>query len=110
MAEIVAALPDVQIAVADTGCLDLDQDLGPRRLRRRLIHLSQGGVEIGNLETLHRVSPDSSCSCRWADIATYCHAFVRGLLRRHRLHREGRDLIFRSPGLPEVAGRWLAHR
>src|ERR1700730_8670860 len=110
MAEIVAALPDVQIAVADTGCLDLDQDLGPRRLRRRLIHLSQGGVEIGNLETLHSVSPDSSCSCRWADIATYCHAFVRGLLRRPGFPREGCDFHFRETALPEILCRVLAQR
>src|SRR4249919_1527645 len=65
MAEIVAALPDVQIAVADAGRLHLDQHLGARRLRRRLLHLFQGGVEIGNLETPHRVSP--SCYC-WASL------------------------------------------
>ena len=57
VAEIVAAFPDVQIAVTDTGGLDLDQDLCARRLRRRLIHLLQGGIEIGDLETLHCFSP-----------------------------------------------------
>ena len=57
VAEIVAAFPDMQVAVADAGRLHLDQDLGSRRLRGRLIHLFQGGVELGDLETLHRFSP-----------------------------------------------------
>src|SRR4029078_493936 len=57
MAEIVAAFPDVEIAVADTGRPHLEQHLRTRRLRRRMIDLFQGGVELGDLETLHRVSP-----------------------------------------------------
>jgi hypothetical protein len=68
VAEIIAAFPDVQIAVADTGRLHLDQHLRSRRLRRRLIHFFQGGIEIGDLETLHRFSPVEA-SCSWADIA-----------------------------------------
>jgi len=67
MAEVVAALPDVQVAVADAGGLDLDQHLRARRLRRRLIDLFQGGVEIDDLETLHRCSPEA---CIAADLAT----------------------------------------
>ncbi|MGY4319901.1 hypothetical protein ACVWW1_009228 [Bradyrhizobium sp. JR3.5] len=61
MAEIIAALPDVQIAVADAGGLHLDQHLRARWLRRRLIDLFQGGVEIDDLKTLHRCSPET-CS------------------------------------------------
>src|SRR6185437_10543824 len=57
MAEIIAAFPDVQIAVAHAGRLDLDQDLRSRRLRGRHVHLFQGRIEIGDLETLHRYSP-----------------------------------------------------
>src|SRR5260221_545973 len=57
MAEIVAAFPDMQVAMADAGGLDLDQHLRAGGLRRRLIHLFQGGIELGDLETLHRFSP-----------------------------------------------------
>jgi hypothetical protein len=57
MTEIVAAFPDVQIAVADARGLHLDQDLRSRWLGRRLIHFLQGRIEIGNLKTLHRCSP-----------------------------------------------------
>jgi len=42
MAEIVAALPDMQVAVTDAGGLHLDQHLGSRRLRRRRIDLRAG--------------------------------------------------------------------
>jgi hypothetical protein len=58
VAEIVAAFPDMQIAVADAGRLDLDQHLHSFGLRRRMVHFLQGGVELGNLETLHGVTPD----------------------------------------------------
>ena len=57
VAEIVAALPDMQIAVADAGGLDLDQDLRSLRLWGRAIDLLQGRVEIGDLKTLHGFSP-----------------------------------------------------
>src|SRR5882757_10823680 len=66
MAEIVAAFPDMQVAVADAGGLHLDQHLRSHRLRRRLIHLSQGRVEIGNLKALHRFSPLDGFLC-WAN-------------------------------------------
>src|SRR5205814_6676220 len=66
VAEIIAAFPDVQIAVTHAGGLHLDQHLRSRWLRRRLIHLFEGGVKIGNLETFHGFSPiDSFCS--WPD-------------------------------------------
>src|SRR4029077_3265982 len=58
VAEIVAAFPDMKIAVANTGRLHLDQHLRSSGLRRRLIHFLQGGVELGDLETLHGVTPD----------------------------------------------------
>src|SRR5205085_7842685 len=57
MAEIVTAFPDVQIAMADAGRLHPDQHLRSQWLRRRLLHLSQGRVEIGHLETFHRFTP-----------------------------------------------------
>ena len=60
MAEIVAAFPDVQVAVADAGGLDLDQHLFPCRLRRRLVDFLQRRIEIGDLEALHGVSPGYS--------------------------------------------------
>ena len=41
MTEIVAALPDVQVAVADAGRLHLDQHLRAGRLRRRFIYFLQ---------------------------------------------------------------------
>jgi hypothetical protein len=65
MAKIVAAFPNVQIAVTDTGRLHLDQDLRSRRLRRRLIDFLQGGIEIRYLETLHRFSPDLVFLAGW---------------------------------------------
>src|SRR5664279_176153 len=77
MAEIVTAFPDVQIAVADAGRLHLEQHLGARRLWRRRIDLLQGGVEIGNLETLHRFSPDI-ISC-WPGVARHSRSVVRCL-------------------------------
>ncbi len=57
MAEIIAALPDMQVAVADAGGLDLDQHLRTRGFRRGLINLVQRCIEIGNLKALHRVAP-----------------------------------------------------
>src|SRR4051794_4246771 len=60
MAEIVAAFPDVEVAVADAGRFHLEQHLGARRLRRRMIDLFQRRVELGDLETLHRFSPGFS--------------------------------------------------
>src|SRR5439155_3305058 len=60
---------DMQVAVADAGSLHLDQHLRAGRLRRRLVDFLQRRIEIGNLKTLHRVSPE-----RWLlvgpDLAT----------------------------------------
>src|ERR1700747_2880846 len=68
MAEVIAALPDVQVAVANAGGLHLDQHLRARRLRRRLIDFLQRGVEIDDLETLHSCSPGGYC-CSCTDFA-----------------------------------------
>src|SRR5262249_17446741 len=57
MTEILAALPDMNVAVTDTGRLYPDQNLRSRGLRRRLFHFLQGGVEISDLETPHRSLP-----------------------------------------------------
>src|SRR5262249_610573 len=57
MAELIAAFPDVQVARADTGRLHLDQHLRASGLRRRLIDLLQRRIEIGDLKTLHGVTP-----------------------------------------------------
>src|ERR1700686_3167940 len=83
MAEIITAFPDVQIAMANTGRLDLDQDLRSRRLRRRHIHLFQGCIEIGDLETLHRFSPIGAAFANKMRAVYWSKAFpCRGMLSR----------------------------
>src|SRR3974390_890881 len=57
MAKFVAALPDMQIAVTDSGRIHPDQDLTSHRSRRRPLHFLQGRVEIGNLKAPHGLSP-----------------------------------------------------
>ena len=53
-AEIVVALPDMQIAVADAGGDDLEQDLGPRGLRRRPLHQPQRCPAFTDIIAFHR--------------------------------------------------------
>ena len=124
VAEIVAAFPDVQIAVADAGGLDLDQHLRSRRLRRRLIHLLQGGVEIGDLETLHRFSPVDGLLLDRPEMRSRARpqktcgsiaaALPPGYLARisaaapPSICRKGRDLIFREAALPAGVDRVFA--
>ena len=57
MTKLIAAFPDVQVAVADTGRLHLDQHLRARGLRCRVIDFLQRCIEIGNLKALHGVTP-----------------------------------------------------
>src|SRR5215212_2893046 len=62
VAEVVTALPYMQIAMADAGRLHLDQDLRSLRLRGRTIDLLQGLIKIRDLKTLHSFSPASASS------------------------------------------------
>src|SRR3954449_3421939 len=71
MTEVVAAFPDVQVAVADAGGFYPDQHLRARGLRRWLVNLPQRRVEIGDLETLHDVFPGEVLAVA-PDIATPC--------------------------------------
>src|SRR4051812_49735760 len=88
MPEIVTAFPDVEIAVADPGRLHPDQHLRTRGLRRRMIDLLQGGVEFGDLETLHRVSPVILVPPRYSDqgmMASHELSWRHGVKFRHRI-------------------------
>src|SRR6266702_6056539 len=101
MAEIVAAFPDVKVAVADAGRLHLEQHLRTRGLRRRMIDLLQGGVELGDLETLHRFSPVILV----LDTPRYLDQRMMAsdeLTRRHGA--QFRHLIAASPIRPRAAG------
>ena len=53
-AEIVKAFPDMQIAVADTGSDNLEQDLGPGRLGGRPLHQPQRRSALANVVAFHR--------------------------------------------------------
>src|SRR5205085_9265362 len=105
MAEIVTAFPDMQIAMADAGRLHPDQHLRSRWLRRRLLHLSQGRIEIGHLETLHRFTPGIFALQR-----TLPRPYRRDkraermpsmLFRQQRPARESRYLLLGVAALPE---------
>jgi hypothetical protein len=87
VAEIIAALPDVKVAVADAGGLHLDQYLRARRLRRLLIHLFQRCIELGDLKTLHRFSPVRGRRDR-----------RRRLAHRHDLGGAARSMTPATPG------------
>ena len=56
-AEIVVAFPDMQVAMADAGGDDLEQDLGAGRLRRRPLHQSQRRATFADIIAFHRTDP-----------------------------------------------------
>jgi hypothetical protein len=67
MAELIAALPDMQIAVANAGRPHLQEDLGAGWLRRRRIDPRERRRKFGDLEAPHPFLPQDGLqetSCR----------------------------------------------
>ena len=109
-AQIVIAVPDVQIAVADAGGDYLEQDLGPGRLRSGPLHQPQRRAAFANDHSFHRTYSSQQLFIVLEKVSVAYEVLVILNTRHDHRMRRGRILpAWRAPGGADDSGWRLGY-